>query len=131
MDLELTYDEDRNGVSLLHHGITRGDELMCLCRSVIESKEFSTFRYWISDRTGCKEYLVNADHMIESADLTREHFHRNPNMVVAMVSPDDRSFGLGHMYQILAGDDFFTTMVFRERKYADIWIEEQLVAQSL
>ena len=126
MPIEINYIENNNGVILDYSGDVTGDELISVVMKIFDNDNFTSLKYWISDRSNCTKYDVGTSHANTIASLTEINYLKNPNLLVALVSPTDVEYGMSRMYQILSEDEGFNTMVFHNRSEADEWISSEL-----
>ena len=111
---------------MYHEDIVTGVELIDAITTVFKDERYQTLKYWIGDRTGCTEFLVDSKHAKSIAELNKKESLRNPGLLLALVAPKDLEFGMSRMYQIFAEDALFETVVFRSRDAADEWIRSKL-----
>jgi len=126
MPIEIKYIENNSGVILDYSGYVSGDELVSVVNEIFNNDNFTSLKYWIADRTNCTKYDVETHHAKAIAALTEMHYLKNPNMLLALVSPKNIEFGMSRMYQILSDDKGFKTMVFHSRSEANEWISNEL-----
>lgn len=126
MSIEINYLENNNGVILDYSGDVTGDELIGVVNKIFNNDNFSSLKYWISDRTNCSKYGVGTTHANTIVNLTEINYTKNPTLLVALVSPTDIEYGMSRMYQALSEGKGFNTMVFHNRSEADEWISNEL-----
>lgn len=122
MPIKVNYVENNCGVILDYSGEVTGNELVSVVTEVFDNDNFTSLKYWIADRTNCLEYDVDASHARTIAFITEINYLRNPNMLLALISPKDVEFGMSRMYQTFSGDRGFNTLVCHNRSEADEWI---------
>ena len=126
MAVKISYDDQTPGVLIEYSGIVGAAEAIGVTRTVFSDPRFPTLKYWISDRTATDKFDIDAGDAERIASLTREAARTNSHLVMAQVSPNDIDFGMSRMYEMLAGEEGFRTMVVRTRAEAERWVEEQL-----
>jgi hypothetical protein len=103
-----------------------GTDIIAANKEIYRNENFLKQRYQLVDKTKCSEYQVSNEEiqLIVEQDIAASKI--NPNVIVALISPTPMQYGMSRMYQGYVGDSGFLTEVFRDRKSAEKWIEEQL-----
>ena len=83
-------------------------------------------RYKIVERTQCTEYRVTSKDVQLMADQDRVAAKINPNFLIAIISTTDLQYGVTRMWKAHVDHLDIKTMVFRDRKSAEEWIEAEL-----
>ena len=125
MPHKVTYTHDA-GVVTEYEGEVTGDEVIEIHRGIVDDPSFELLRYYISDGTGRTRAAVSADQARVMAGISKSASKLNPNLLVAMVRPEDVDFGMSRMYQSLLEDSDFRIGVFRTRAEAGDWVASLL-----
>lgn len=126
MPIQIKYINDGIGVEFMCSGIVTGADIIATNKEIYRNENFSRQRYQIVDKTKCAEYKVNNEEIRIMAEQDKAAAKTNPNVIIAFISPSPLQYGLSRMYQAYVGDNGFLTEIFRDRKSAEEWIEEQL-----
>lgn len=126
MPVDIQFTADGRGVVLEHIGDVDGSELATAIRKTHEDERYLGVNYWLSDRTNCASYNVDAAQVATVAEQTKLARTKNPHILVALVSPTALQFGISRMLQGLTDKEITTTFVCETREKADAWIEANL-----
>ena len=127
MPIKINYINDGIGVEFVLSGLVTGTEIIEANKKIYSSKEkILKQKYQIIDRTHCKEYQVNAEEIKAIAEQDKAAAKHNPNIIMVFVATNALHFGASKMWEGYVGEGTFLTMVFKNRKSADKWLEEQL-----
>lgn len=125
MAIDVTYKNDIESVVLEYGNSVSGSELIETISHLFKDKRFPSLKYWISDRSACKEYLVDTPHVTTIKNMTQKAAKNNPQLIRILVSPEDHMLGISQMYQLITEGPGFKTMIFHDRKEVDRWLIEQ------
>ena len=126
MPIQIKYIDDGIGVEFIGSGVVTGADIIAANKEIYRNENFSKQRYQIIDRTKCTKYDVSHKEIIIIAEQDKVAAKTNPNIIIAFISTPPLQYGISRMYQAYVGDEGFLTEVFRDRKSAEKWIEEQL-----
>jgi len=126
MPIQIKYIDGGIGVEFIGSGVVTGADIIAANKEIYRNENFSRQRYQIVDRTKCTEYRVSHEEIRIIAEQDKAASKTNPNIIVSLISTTDLQYGLSRMYQAYVGDSGFLTEIFRDRKSAEEWIEEQL-----
>jgi hypothetical protein len=126
MPIQIKYIDDGIGVEFIGSGVVTGADIIAANKEIYRNENFSKQRYQIVDRTKCTNYHVSHKEIITIAEQDKVAAKTNPNIIIAFISTSPLQYGISRMYQAYVGDEGFLTEVFRDRKSAEKWIEEQL-----
>ena len=126
MAIKIQYIDDGVGIKIIASGIVTGEEIIEAHKEIYSKTNLKKQRYQIIDRSNCKDYQVSSTEVQRIADIDKAAAKINPNIFMALISPTDVQFGMSRMWEAFIGETPFVTKVFRDRKSADEWIEEQL-----
>jgi len=126
MPIQIKYIDGGIGVEFIGSDVVTGADIIAANKEIYRNENFSKQRYQIIDRTKCTKYDVSHKEIITIAEQDKGAAKTNPNIIIALISASPLQYGISRMYQAYVGDDGFLTEVFRDRKSAEKWIEEQL-----
>jgi hypothetical protein len=126
MPIQIKYIDGGIGVEFIGSGLVTGADIIAANKEIYRNENFYRQRYQLVDRTNCTKYEVSHKEIIIIAEQDKVAAKTNPNIVIAFISTSPLQYGISRMYQSYAGDDGFLTEVFKDRKSAESWIEEQL-----
>ena len=126
MPIQIKYIDGGIGVEFIGSGVVTGADIIAANKEIYRNENFSKQRYQIIDRTECTKYEVSHKEIIIIAEQDKVAAKTNPNIIIAFISTSPLQYGISRMYQSYVGDEGFLTEVFRDRKSAKRWIEEQL-----
>jgi len=126
MPIQIKYIDGGFGVEFIGSGVVTGADIIAANKKIYRNENFSKQRYQIIDRTKCTKYEVSHKEIIIIAEQDKVAAKTNPNIIIAFISTSPLQYGISRMYQSYVGDEGFLTEVFRDRKSAKRWIEEQL-----
>jgi hypothetical protein len=126
MPIQIKYIDGGIGVEFIGSGVVTGADIIAANKEIYRNENFSKQRYQIIDRTECTKYEVSHKEIIIIAEQDKVAAKTNPNIIIAFISTSPLQYGISRMYQAYVGDEGFLTEVFRDRKNAEKWIEEQL-----
>ncbi len=125
MPIEIKYIDGGIGIEFIGSGVVTGADIIAANKEIYRNENFSRQRYQIVDRTNCTEYRVSNEEIRIIAEQDKAASKTNPNIIVSLISTTDLQYGISRMYQAYVGDSGFLTEIFRDRKSAEEWIEEQ------
>ena len=126
MTIQIKYTHDWVGVEFICSGVVTGADIIGANKEIYSNENFLRQRYQIVDRTNCTEYRVSNEEMRIIAEQDIAAAKINPNIIIALIATTDLQFGMSRVYHALVGDRGFLTEIFRDRKSAKEWIENQL-----
>ena len=129
MPIQIKYIDGGIGVEFIGSGVVTGADIIATNKEIYRNENFYRQRYQIVDRTNCSKYQVSHEEIIKIAEQDKVAAKTNPNIIIALISTSPLQYGLSRMYQAYVGDDAFLSEIFRDRKSAEKWIEEQLKKQ--
>jgi hypothetical protein len=127
MPITLKYINDGVGVEFVLSGRVTGAEIIEANKEIYRTIEkILKQKYQLIDRTQCTEYHITAEHIKIIAAQDKEAAKLNPNIMMVFVATNAQQFGASRMWQEHVGESGFLTKIFRNRKSADKWLEQQL-----
>ena len=117
-----------DGLGVIHRGegiVTGADVIAASADHHRLEDRARRLRYGIVDFTEVTELRVSAAEAQAIADEDRLTAALTPDVVVAVVAPQDHVFGMSRMWETLAESTGWTTRVFRDRAEAVGWLREQ------
>jgi hypothetical protein len=120
--------DDGLGVSITGQGALTDDEFGNALKSHLtqDQDKFKRYRYSLADYTNVTKVEVSIETVKYIANLCVSSAKVNPSVVHADVANQDLIFGLARMAEILRDLTGWESMVFRNRKDAEIWIKEKV-----
>lgn len=125
MPVQVNLLEDGIGVEILGIGIVHGREIIEAHDEIYPPDHLAQQRYHIIDRSETTKYFVSAEEVKAIAARDIEVAKINPNIIMAIVSPNTGLRTIAELWQVQV-EDVFTTKSFSNRRDADKWIAEQL-----
>jgi hypothetical protein len=126
MPIQIKYIDEGIGVEFISSGIVTGADIIAANKEIYRNENFYRQRYQLVDRTNCTKYQVSHEEIIKIAEQDKVAARINPKIIIAFISTSPLQYGISRMYQAYVGDNGFLTEVFKDRKSAEKWIEEQL-----
>ena len=127
MPIKIKYINDGVGVEFVLTGRITGAKIIEANKKIYSTTEkILKQKYQIIDRTLCTEYHINAEEIKVIAEQDKEAAKHNPNIIMVFVATNALQFGASRMWQEYVGESSFLTKIFRNRKSADEWLEQQL-----
>jgi len=83
-------------------------------------------RYGIVDFTQVENLNLSGEDIRQIVAKDRYNARTNPDMVLAMIAPEDLTFGLSRMYSMLSESGGWAADVFRTREDAEAWLYENV-----
>jgi len=120
--------DDGIGVSLTCQGNLTDDEFANVLKKHLtqDQDKFKKYRYSLADYIGVKSVEVSTKTIKYISNLCVSAAKINPSVVHADIANQDLIFGLARMAEALRGEIGWETIVFRNRKDAEIWIKERV-----
>ena len=87
-------------------------------------EKFKEIRYLIVDHTKTEHFNHSPEEIQKRAALASKRLDQNPDMLLAIVAPNDLFFGVGRMWRAHAGKDD-RIMLFRTLDDAEIWVHQK------
>ena len=127
MPIKINYIKDGVGVEFVLTGRVTGAKIIEANKEIYSTTEkILKQKYQIIDRTRCTAYHINAEEIKVIAEQDKEAAKHNPNIIMVFVATNALQFGASRMWQDYVGESSFLTKIFRNRKSADEWLEQQL-----
>ena len=90
-----------------------------------DQEKFRQYRYSLVDLSGITEIHLSTTFIKQHAHACIMAAKVNPDAIVAVVAPNDFSYGLSRMWEMLADEASWELCVFRYVRKATIWIKER------
>lgn len=127
MTIKINYINDGVGVEFVLSGRVTGAEIIEANKEIYSTTEkILKQKYQLIDRTHCTEYHINAEEIKVIAEQDKEAVKYNPTIMMVFVATNAQQFGASKMWQEHVGESGFLTKIFRNRRSADEWLEQQL-----
>lgn len=126
MAIEIHYTPDGIGIEVVLSDSVTGPDIMEALKGLYADDRFGGMKYMIADKTDCTEYSVTPEEVRRIAALDIESSKINPELIEAHIAPGDVHFGTSRMWQAYVSEGRSATHVFRDRKSALKWIDNEL-----
>ncbi|UCF93005.1 MAG: hypothetical protein JSW39_02280 [Desulfobacterales bacterium] len=114
---------DERLVLLVHVGAVSDDEFLSFYKALYEDTQFDKSFNLLVDLRQTESAVRSAGALNEFADFMRGQFvDTTARSKVAVVAPEDISFGLARMYEVFSGDVPWEFAVFRAAEAASAWL---------
>lgn len=114
---------DERLVILVHTGIVTDDEFMSFYKALFEGTQFDESFNLLVDLRQAESSVRSAATLDEFANFIRRQYGSTTERPkVAVVAPEDISFGLARMYEVFSGDVSWEFEVFRTADTALAWL---------
>jgi hypothetical protein len=124
MPIEIKYLHGGRGIEVIGKGVVTGEEIFNGNRTIYSGDTLSKHKYQIVNLADAERVQVSREEAVKLANQDIEASKTNPDIVIAVVADLTHAYGLGRMWEVLANQSGFKTMVFRERQEAMAWISE-------
>ena len=126
MPIELRYRDGGAGVVYICTGVVTEAEFHQASEEVYSEEKIERLRYQLVDFTATEHLDSNLEDIRKSAEMDAVAANENPNFVIAVVGPDDLTFGLSRMWQTVVPNSDLRIRVFRCISDAERWIKDTL-----
>lgn len=114
---------DERLVVLVHVGVVTDDEFLSFYKALYEDARFDKSFNLLVDLRQTESSVRSAAALNEFADFVRgQYVSTTAPPKVAVVAPEDISFGLARMYEFFSGTVPWEFVVFREADAALAWL---------
>ena len=125
--IEVRYLDNGIGASWLGGGVVTGQDLIDASKETFAPEErLKQIRYALVDFTHIEGVSISPADIRKKAILDGGAASIVPNTVVALVAPEDLTFGLARVWDAYVDGLSWETMVFRSVAEAESWIEERV-----
>ena len=124
MSADLRYDQERNILHVILHGLITVDQLRNILHKITHAEEYPPDIPALWDLTAVDAGEVDLS-MIEKFIGTRERFPERGITKLAILTSSELAFGLSRMYEAMSVDLPQTIRVFKDRATAEQWLQEQ------
>jgi hypothetical protein len=129
MPIQINYLDNGTGIEIIASGIVTGEEIIKANNEIYKEENIHKQRYHIIDRTHCTKYQVLAEEIEAIAEIDNRASEKNPNMIIAIVSPTPLQYGMTEMWRAYLKSDRFITRNFLDRESANKWIKSYIECQ--
>ena len=126
MPIELRYHDDGAGVVYICTGVVTAADFDKASEEVYSEERIDQLRYQLVDFSATEHLDSNLEDIRRSAEIDAVAANQNPNFVIAVVGPDDLTFGISRMWQAVVPNSDLRTRVFRSIPDAERWIKDTL-----
>lgn len=126
MPIELRYRDGGAGVVYICTGVVTAADFDKASEEVYSEERIDQLRYQLVDFSATEHLDSNLEDIRRSAEIDAVAANENPNFVIAIVGPDDLTFGISRMWQAVVPNSDHRTRVFRSVSDAECWIKDTL-----
>ncbi|MCH7645204.1 MAG: hypothetical protein IH974_10250 [Myxococcales bacterium] len=126
MPIELRYRDDGSGVVYICTGVVTAADFFKASEEVYSEERIDRLRYQLVDFTATEHLDSNLEDTRTNAEIDVVAANQNPNFIIAIVGPDDLTFGLSRMWEAMVSHSDLRTRVFRSIPDAERWIKDTL-----
>ena len=126
MPIELRYRDDGSGVVCICTGVVTAADIYKADEEIYSEERIDRLRYQLVDFTATEHLDSNLEDTRRSAEIDAVAAIQNPNFIIAIVGPDDLTFGISRMWQAMISNSDLRTRVFRSIPDAERWIKDTL-----
>ena len=126
MPIELRYRDGGAGVVYICTGVVTAVDFDKASEEVYSEERIDQLRYQLVDFSATEHLDSNLEDIRRSAEIDAVAANQNPNFVIAIVGPDDLTFGISRMWQAVVPNSDLRTRVFRSVSDAECWIKDTL-----
>jgi len=87
---------------------------------------FAPVKYWVSDFSGMDSLNSDPAEVTKLAEFCVELSETNPNLVVAICAPQQITFGLARMWEMLADRTGWVVHVASDMKQLNKWLKDRV-----
>jgi hypothetical protein len=114
---------DERLVVFIHVGVVTDEEFLSFYKALYEENRFDKSFNALVDLRQTESTVRSAEALTEFAEFIHEQYTNiTSRPKVAVVAPEDISFGLARMYEVFSGDVPWEFLVFREVDSALAWL---------
>ena len=124
--MKIKYIDDGIGIECTILGDATLDKILKAAEEVYSEEYITIQKYQIIDFTECTSFQLSSDDMRAIVEVDIEVSKSNPDIIIAIVAPDDIAFGMSRVYEAYAEETGFRIKVFRDKKESRLWIQNQL-----
>ena len=123
MTIEYNISPEYNLIIIVHKRTIKDDEFLAFYRSLFKSDSFDPSMNFLVDLRETDSTPRTSDALRQFAEFARRILgDAGTPQKVAVVAPNDISFGLARMYEVLSNDVPWDFVVFRSMEAALAWL---------
>lgn len=126
MPIELQYRDSGSGVVFVCTGAVTAADFSRANEEVYSEESLAQLRYQLIDFTDTEHLESDLEDTRKNAAVDTAAAHQRLGLIIAVAGPDDLTFGISRMWQVLASNPNLRTGVFRSVPDAERWIKETL-----
>jgi len=117
-----------NNIGLINRwsGYVTIDEFLSLLKDVFFGKDFKDYKYWVFDFSGITGTSISPGEIYRIIDLDREGEKINSDVMIVLIATEELYFGLSRMWEILAEDISWETMVLKTKEEANDFLKKRM-----
>ena len=124
MSTDLHYDQERNILHIVLHGVFTVDEFSAILETITHAEEYppDVPTLWDLSALDAREVDIS---IAEKLIGIRKRYPERGSTKLALVASSDLAFGLSRMYEALSTDLPQSIRVFKDRAIAEQWLQEK------
>jgi len=124
--MKIKYIDDGIGIELTILGDATLEKILKAAEEVYSEEYITKQKYQIIDFTKCTSFQLSSDDMRTIVEVDLETSKSNPDIIIAIIAPQDIAFGMSRVYEAYADETGFRINVFRNKEESQLWIQNQL-----
>ena len=124
MSIHLSYIDNNKGIYVSLEGEVTLNDFISAASDAYSEEHIQDQKYQIIDFTNCSSFNLSTNDMLEIAKIDKKASIKNPSIRIAIIAPNDLTFGMSRVYEAYADDTGFDIKVFRNSNDAKLWIEK-------
>ena len=124
--MKIKYIDEGIGIECTILGDATLDKILKAAEEVYSEEYITKQKYQIIDFTECTSFQLSSDDMRAIVEVDLEVSKSNPDIIIAIVAPEDIAFGMSRVYEAYADETGFRIKVFRDKEESQLWIQNQL-----
>ena len=125
MSVEIQSLNEGKGLLYIYRGVIRYEDDRRANELMRDRHDRSGVRFTIIEHRNVKVNLTTNAEIRMAARFCIALSQQLPKHIVAVITPDDLSFGLGRMWQTLADETGWSMAVFRDMSAAAEWLHQE------
>ena len=129
MPIDIKLVDDGLGIIFVCRGTLTGQDFMEAKKALLVSDgTIERLKYGVIDGRAIEStHIETSDIKAIAEQDERIAAKAQPGAVVAIVAPRDLDYGIARMWQVFAERTGWTTMIFRSKPEAEVWIRRQVM----
>ena len=124
--MKIKYIDEGIGIECTILGDATLDKILKAAEEVYSEEYITKQKYQIIDFTECTSFQLSSHDMRAIVEVDLETSKSNPDIIIAIIAPQDIAFGMSRVYEAYADETGFRIKVFRDKEESQLWIQNQL-----